>query len=167
MKELNKRPSGLRTIRFQDCDPFGHLNNAKYLDYMINMREDHLMDEYGLNVFTMAQEDQRAWLVGHNEIAYLKPANAMEEVNIQTALIDFTERYVRAEMVMTDKDNSHVKAVLWTKFYHFDFKKGQGATHSEEMLSLLEEIKIEVTQENAEQRARFLARSLKETLTVR
>ena len=28
--------------RFSDCDPFGHLNNARYIDYFINAREDHL-----------------------------------------------------------------------------------------------------------------------------
>ncbi len=27
-------------IRFQDCDPFNHLNNAAYINYLINARED-------------------------------------------------------------------------------------------------------------------------------
>lgn len=167
MTDLNKTPIGTRMIRFQDCDPFGHLNNSKYIDYMINVREDHLMQEYGLNVFTMAQVDKLSWLVGHNEIAYLKPAQVMEEVKIQTALIDFTERYVKAEMVMTDKASSHVKAVLWTKFYHFDFKAGQGAAHSDEMLKLFDGLKIEIGHETVEKRARFLARSLKEVAATR
>lgn len=167
MTDLDKTPLGTRMIRFQDCDPYGHLNNAKYIDYMINVREDHLMSEYGLNVFAMAQIDKRSWLVGHNEITYLKPAQVMEEVKIQTALIDYTEKYVKAEMVMMDKNSTHVKAVLWTKFYHFDFKEGQGAKHSDEMLELFERLKIDVVQESVEKRARFLARSLRETATVR
>lgn len=162
MTHYNKRPIGSRVIRFQDCDPYGHLNNAKYIDYMINVREDHLMNEYGLNVFAMAKIDKRSWLVGHNEIAYLKPANVMEEVLVHTSLIDFTERYVKAEMVMTDKNESHVKAVLWTKFYHFDFKAGQGVQHSEDLLDMFESLKIDIEHENVEQRGRFLARSLKE-----
>ncbi|MFY0593454.1 acyl-CoA thioesterase [Roseivirga sp.] len=167
MKEITKRPFGLRTIRFQDCDPYGHLNNAKYLDYMINVREDHLIHEYDVNVFAMAQKEQRSWLVGHNEIAYLKPANVMEEVRIETSLIDFTERYVKAEMAMLDKDATHVKAVLWTKFYHFDFKQGQGIAHDPKMISLFENIKIDVVQDSVEARARFLAKSLKGLAAVR
>lgn len=163
MTQLDKVPIGNRTIRFQDCDPFGHLNNSKYIDYMINVREDHLMNDYGLNVFAMAQVDKRAWLVGHNEIAYLKPASVMEEVVIQTALIDFTDRYVKAEMVMMDKSKSHVKAVLWTKFYHFDFKMGQGVQHHDELMILFDELKIDVELDSVEQRARFLARGLKES----
>lgn len=35
-------------IRFIDCDPIGHLNNSKYLDYMLNAREDHVEDSTGL-----------------------------------------------------------------------------------------------------------------------
>lgn len=166
MTKLNKTPIGHRTIRFQDCDPYGHLNNAKYIDYMINVREDHLMNEYGLNVFAMAQIDKRSWLVGHNEIAYLKPANVMEEVCIQTALVDFTEKYVKAEMAMMDKEQSHVKAVLWTKFYHFDFKTGQGVQHHDELLGLFDSLKIEIGQDNVEQRARFLARELRASAAV-
>ncbi|OEK06583.1 acyl-CoA thioesterase [Roseivirga misakiensis] len=167
MKDINKRPFSVKTIRFQDCDPYGHLNNAKYLDYMINAREDHLLHEYDINVFAMAKKEQRSWLVGHNEIAYLKPAHVMEEVSIETSLIDFTERYVKAEMAMLDKEGSHVKAVLWTKFYHFDFKQGQGIEHSPKMISLFENIKVDVVQESVEARARFLARNLNAPATVR
>jgi len=29
-------------IRFQDCDPLRHLNNAKYFDYFYNAREDQV-----------------------------------------------------------------------------------------------------------------------------
>ena len=29
-------------IRFSDCDPIGHLNNQRYMDYFLNAREDHL-----------------------------------------------------------------------------------------------------------------------------
>ncbi len=166
MTNYNKRPTSTKVIRFQDCDPYGHLNNAKYIDYLINAREDHLINVYDLNVFAMAQFEKRGWLVGHNEIVYLKPANIMEEVMIHTSLIDFTERYVKAEMVMTDKSESHVKALLWTKFYHFDFKVNQGVQHSDDMLSFLEQIKLDIEHENAEQRARFLARSLKEAAVV-
>ena len=39
-------------IRFPDCDPFNHLNNARYLDYFINAREDQVWDAYGINITT-------------------------------------------------------------------------------------------------------------------
>jgi acyl-CoA thioesterase FadM len=39
-------PKSFYTIRFGDCDLFGHLNNARYLDYFINAREEHLKERY-------------------------------------------------------------------------------------------------------------------------
>jgi acyl-CoA thioester hydrolase len=44
------KPSTFYTIRFSDCDPFGHLNNSKYLDYFINAREDHLKENYDIDL---------------------------------------------------------------------------------------------------------------------
>jgi acyl-CoA thioester hydrolase len=31
---LSKELESTAVIRFQDCDPFGHLNNARYIDYL-------------------------------------------------------------------------------------------------------------------------------------
>ena len=164
MTTLNKAPESKRLIRFQDCDPYGHLNNSKYIDYMINVREDHLINEYDLNVFLMAHEQKRSWIVGQNEIAYLKPSLIMEEVVIQTRLINYTERFVQAEMVMYDAKKTHVKAVLWTKFFHFDFAVGRAATHSEKLMSLFEMVHMPTEVDRVEKRARMLAADLKETV---
>ena len=164
MTTLNKTPESKRLIRFQDCDPYGHLNNSKYIDYMINVREDHLINEYDLNVFLMAHEQKRSWIVGQNEIAYLKPSLIMEEVVIQTRLINYTERFVQAEMVMYDAKKTHVKAVLWTKFFHFDFAVGRAVTHSEKLMSLFEMVHMPTEVDRVEKRARMLAADLKETV---
>ena len=159
---LNKNPHSFKTIRFQDCDPFGHLNNSKYLDYMINVREDHLIEEYGLNIFKMAQRDKKSWVVGHTEIAYFKSAQVMEEVMIRTRLIEFSDRHVKAEMVMTNKEESHVKAVLWSKFYYFDFVANKGTRHTPELMARFEDLVVPLEVQNAELRAKLLNKSLKE-----
>jgi len=161
MKVYNKNPESKRLIRFQDCDPFGHLNNSKYIDYMINVREDHLVEEYDLNVFLMAQRDKRSWIVGQNEIVYLKPSLIMEKVVISTSLIDFTDRYVQAEMVMYDEKKSHIKAVLWTRFFHFDFGLGKAVSHTEELMRIFEKLLIKLPVDRVEERAKILSRDLK------
>ena len=48
-------------IRFSDCDPIGHLNNVKYLEYMLNAREDHVEEFYG---FTYEQYLKRQVVLG-------------------------------------------------------------------------------------------------------
>ena len=71
-------------IRFPDCDGFNHLNNARYLDYFINAREDQVWDAYDINIYHMAKAEGKSWVVGSNQIAYLKPAMLMETVVIQS-----------------------------------------------------------------------------------
>ena len=164
--KYNKQPVSKALIRFQDCDPFGHLNNSKYLDYMINAREDHLIQEYDLDIFRMARQEGRSWVVGHSEIVYLKPALVMEEVKIQSRLIEFTERYVKAEMVMLDNQEEQIKAVLWSKFVHYDLKTLRSRPHEEEMMSILAEIHIPLEEATLEQRAKKLAEAQKLTAKV-
>lgn len=43
---MEKEFSSTVKIRFADCDPIGHLNNVKYLEYMLNAREDHVEQNY-------------------------------------------------------------------------------------------------------------------------
>jgi acyl-CoA thioester hydrolase len=44
---MEKTPISFYTVRFNDCDPLGHLNNSKYIDYFLNAREDHLKEHFG------------------------------------------------------------------------------------------------------------------------
>ncbi len=57
-KFYSKEPVSNVVIRFQDCDPFGHLNNARYIDYFINAREGHLVEYYNLDIYER-QNNQR------------------------------------------------------------------------------------------------------------
>lgn len=159
--EYIKAPESTVVVRFQDCDPLGHLNNSRYIDYMINVREDHLIGHYDFNIFKMTRELGITWVVGHHELAYLKPVFVMEKVLIQTRLINYTEKYVQAEMVMYDLHKTHIKAVLWSKFFHFDVKSQKSRAHSEEHLSLFEKLLDSVAHEKVEERARHLATELK------
>src|SRR5689334_21657889 len=96
-------------IRFPDCDPFNHLNNARYLDYFINAREDHLMGAMNFNVYQIAQEQGISWVVGSHRIAYLRPALLMETVVIDSTLLTVGERDLLVEMRMWNKAKSELK----------------------------------------------------------
>ena len=43
-------------IRFSDCDPFNHLNNARYIDYFINAREDQLLANINFNIYIILRQ---------------------------------------------------------------------------------------------------------------
>ncbi|MCW5898052.1 MAG: acyl-CoA thioesterase [Flavobacteriales bacterium] len=120
-------------IRFPDCDPFNHLNNARYLDYFINAREDHLMHGLGFNIYQYARETGTSWVVGINRIAYLKPAMLMETVSIDSTILAWREREVLVEMRMWDEERTALKALLWSTFVHVDLRSGRSIPHNEAM----------------------------------
>ena len=104
MKQLEKTIESKVKIRFPDCDPFNHLNNSKYIDYIINAREDHLLEFYDFDIYKLVQEKGISWVVGQNQIAYLNPAILMETVIIQTQLIFFNEKTLLLEAFMWNAD---------------------------------------------------------------
>jgi len=49
--KMNKIVKSKAKIRFQDCDPHNHLNNAQYIDYFMNAREDQLIEHFDFDIF--------------------------------------------------------------------------------------------------------------------
>ncbi|MGX5820634.1 acyl-CoA thioesterase [Chitinophaga lutea] len=139
---LNKEPLSLHAIRFNDCDPFGHLNNASYLNYFMNAREDQLAEHYNISLQTFA-EKKRGWVVTQHRIAYLKPALVGEKVWIGSRLLDFGTDGIQLEMWMSDEAKKKLKAFLWTTFAHVDLTTGRRTAHDEEFIRLLGDLRVE------------------------
>jgi YbgC/YbaW family acyl-CoA thioester hydrolase len=134
MEELQKTWESKSLIRFPDCDPFNHLNNARYLDYLINAREDHILKFHHFNIYELARKKGISWVVSRNQIAYLKPALLMETVIIQSTLLRMDEREILVEMSMWNTDKTILKAFLWTNFVHFNILTQRRETHSDELM---------------------------------
>jgi YbgC/YbaW family acyl-CoA thioester hydrolase len=117
-------------VRFSDCDPFGHLNNSKYIDYFLNAREDHLKEAYDIDLKVWAQQGQ-AFVVTAHEIRYLRPATYNEAVSIQSALIGWGDNSLLVEMSMFGKDRQ-LKAILWTTFTRINPVTGKKMIHPPE-----------------------------------
>jgi YbgC/YbaW family acyl-CoA thioester hydrolase len=151
-----------RKVRFQDCDPFNHLNNASYIDYFLNAREDQLMENYNLDIFGVATKQGLSWVVASNQIQYIKPAFTMETILIDSQLIAAGSRSLLVEMRMWDEKQTHLKAVLWSNFIHFDLKTQKSAKHGEEFSKLFTAILLPVEQTTFEDRRDYLIRQRKE-----
>jgi acyl-CoA thioester hydrolase len=140
MKTLPKVVESKTKVRFQDCDPFNHLNNGSYINYFINHREDAILEHYNLDMFAMAKQTGKSWVSSSNQIAYLKPAFLMETVTISSQLFRKTESELYVEMRMYNKDKSQLKAVIWCGFTHFNLLEQKRAIHAENMNQLFETI---------------------------
>lgn len=157
MKQLEKLPESAVKIRFPDCDPFNHLNNSKYIDYFINTREDHLLSYYDFDLHSIAREKGISWVVSQNQIAYLAPATLMEPVIIQTRLITSDDKSLVVESMMWNSTKTGLKAVLWTKFVHFNLKTKKSEVHSTDLMNLFRHIEYPLNEEiSFEDRVRIL-----------
>ncbi|MEO8413158.1 MAG: acyl-CoA thioesterase [Ginsengibacter sp.] len=100
MQTISKLWESKVLIRFSDCDPFNHLNNARYIDYFINAREDHLLANMNFSVYQFASAYGLGWVVSKNQVAYVKPAFHMETVVIDYALLRLGTTEILVEMKM-------------------------------------------------------------------
>jgi len=140
MNNLPKTVTSKSKIRFQHCDPFNHLNNANYINYFINHREDMILEHYGVDMFKMAKETGQSWVSSSNQIAYLKPAFLMETVTIESQLFRESESDLMVEMRMYNKDKTQLKSLIWCGFTYFDIMKQKRAYHSDEMNLLFKSV---------------------------
>ena len=137
---LVKEPQSVVVARFQDCDPFGHLNNARYIDYFLNARQDHLSTYYDFRTYEPGM--QASWVVRTTQIAYLRPVAAMEEVLIRTRLIEFAETSLLVEGLMLDKQGRSLKSLIWFDFVYISLASARPVKHTEELVQRFESVVV-------------------------
>ena len=161
MKNLPNQLESLVKVRFQDCDPFNHLNNAAYINYLINAREDQILEHYGIDIYNMARTLGVSWVVASNQIAYINPAFLMEEVLIDSQLLHFDDSNLRVELRMWNKEKTKIKAVMWSTFVHFNLMKQKRAFHSTELMTLFSTVKNPIETTIFEERIDFFKKNHK------
>ena len=148
-------------IRFQDCDPFNHLNNGRYIDYFINQREDQVLSAYGIDLFKMIREDQIGWVVSSSQLAYLLPVFTMEEIAFESQTIEFSKKHLKVEMRMFNKDKTKLKSFAWMTFIHIDLKTNTTTQHSNQLMNLFSDIALPVHESHFDEREMNLRKLIK------
>lgn len=121
----------------------GHLNNARFLDYFLNAREEHTMQHYALNLGELAREQNAAWVITKHHLSYLRPASHGELVRIRTQLIHFDNSNLVVEMQMLSEDGQRLKALLWSEMAFVAVRAGTRTEHSDALMDMLEELDVE------------------------
>lgn len=159
MKKLPKVLKSNARIRFQDCDPFNHLNNAAYLNYFTNAREDQINENYGIDIYKMAKELGVSWVVGSNQIAYINPAFLMEEIVIESQLLNYNPTSLFVELRMWNKDQTKIKAIMWSRFVHFNLTRQKREKHSDQIMKLFERVHMPIDTLRFEDRVTFFKKN--------
>lgn len=164
MNTLPKLLENKTKIRFQDCDPFNHLNNGAYLNYFMNHREDVLLKNYNIDIYNLAKKIGKSWVSSSNQIAYLKPVFLTEIVTIQSQLIKYTESDLIVEMRMYNEDKSQLKSIIWAGFTYFNLLKQKRETHSENFMALFKDVNNPIEINTFEERVKELKYDLVKTV---
>jgi YbgC/YbaW family acyl-CoA thioester hydrolase len=127
-------------VQYQDCDPFNHLNNSRYIDYIMGARTQQILDEYGFNTSELAYKQGIGWVAAQTQISYFAPASWMEVITIESRLIGFSESSLLVEAFVWNEHKTKLKSVMWAKLVHFNIKTQRSNRHSEELMKLFSEI---------------------------
>ena len=153
---MSTRPEIRTKIRFADCDPMGHLYNGRYLEYFMNAREDHLLNEYDMDLYAYTAQTGNTWMVVQNQISYFREARLMEEVVISSRLLKMDDIKATAEMIMYDSKKTHIKSLLWVTFIHFNVKTKSVGPLSNEMKEIFIDLLDPVEETSFDQRSATL-----------
>ncbi|MEQ6122286.1 acyl-CoA thioesterase [Reichenbachiella sp. MALMAid0571] len=138
-KDYQKTTKSSSLIRFQDCDPLRHLNNAKYFDYYFNAREDQVPKLYGVKQSLIFKEFSAVWVVYNHQIAYIRPAPMGEWVKIFSRIIWHNQNSMLVEYFMTNEEENELKNVLWSTMRYVDYD-GHPVDHPEQITQYLDAI---------------------------
>lgn len=161
---MQKELSTVVKVRFSDCDPIGHLNNVKYLEYMLNAREDHVENGYGFTYEEYTRRTGCTWITIQNEIAYLKEVRYNAKVMITSKTIEVGDRLSKVEILMKSEDGSTIHSVLWLTVIYFDMKTRRAAIQPPETISLFKDFLVNLEEPDFKSRVASL-RKLNKSVT--
>lgn len=149
---MEKELSSVVKVRFSDCDPIGHLNNVKYLEYMLNAREDHVEKGYGFTYEEYTRKTGCTWITVQNEIAYLKEVRYNAKVIITSKTIEIGDRLSKVEIIMKSEDGKTIHSVLWLTVIYFDLKTRKSLPHPEDTKKLFTRFLTELPEKDFQSR---------------
>lgn len=143
-------------IRFSDCDPLGHLNNMRYLDYFLNAREDQLKEFANFDVYKHSKATGQIWVMFQNQITYLRPVFYTNVVKMTSQVFKFSDKSIQVEMQMRDKKTDELKAVLWMIAVYIDMRANKSVSHPPDIVEMISNIYMPLEQNSFEERVKFL-----------
>ncbi|MDQ0476613.1 MULTISPECIES: thioesterase family protein [Chryseobacterium] len=158
---MQKEISNLSKIRFSDCDPIGHLNNVKYLEYMLNAREDHVEAGYGFTYEEYTRKTGCTWITIQNEIAYLKEVRYNAKVLISSKTIEVGDRLSKVEILMKSADGKTIHCLLWVTVIYFNMKTRKSDVHPEDTRRLFEKFLVDLEEKDFKSRASYFRKQNK------
>jgi acyl-CoA thioester hydrolase len=123
-------------VRFRDCDPMGHVNNAVYLTYLEQARFSQWRALWGFGEQPVPGNTRPGIILARVEIDYRKPARYGERLEIRIGLAGIGRSSFTYEYEVVEADGS-VVAVARSVQVMYDYAMGQPVPVPDDIRTML------------------------------
>jgi acyl-CoA thioester hydrolase len=128
------------SVRFRDCDPMGHANNAVYFTYLEETRFAHWRELWGARPSSKGGRQLPAGMPGvilaHAECDFRRPVRYGERLAIALTVAEVRRSSFRYQYVIADEEGRTV-AEARTVQVMYDYDKEQPVRVPDEIRELL------------------------------
>ncbi len=119
-------------VRFSDCDPLGHVNNAVYSTYLEQARIVLWRAQAGLELRRVASgQGGESFILARTEIDFRSQAHDGDELEVRLSLEGFGRTSARYSYEIIDVPTERVVATAKTVQVWYDYDKGTPAELTE------------------------------------
>jgi acyl-CoA thioester hydrolase len=120
-------------VRFSDCDPLGHVNNAVYSTYLEQARIVLWRAQAGLELRRAASgQGGESFILARTEIDFRSEAHDGDELEVRLALEGFGRTSARYVYEIVDVATERVVAAAKTVQVWYDYSAGKPVALTEE-----------------------------------
>ena len=129
-------------VRFSDCDPLGHVNNAVYLTYLEQARIVLWRDQLGVQLGRSAEGGSRGarFILARAEIDFKSQAFDGDELEVRLSLAGFGRSTATYEYEVVDVPTNRLVASAKTVQVWFDYDGGRSVPIDDELKKKLTRI---------------------------
>jgi acyl-CoA thioester hydrolase len=123
-------------VRFRDCDPMGHVNNAVYLTYLEQARFAHWRAAWGFDVEGLPA-DAPGVILARAEIDYRRPARYGDTLEVRISLDRIGRTSFSYSYEVVDQSDA-VVALAKSVQVMYDYAAGRPVPLTDEMRNKLQ-----------------------------
>ncbi len=136
------RPTLIRyrlRVRFSDCDPLGHVNNANYLTYLEQARTVLWGKQLGWTSRRAALGGPRGegFILARAEVDFRAQAHDGDELEVRLSLTGFGRSTATYEYEVVDITDDRLVATAKTVQVWFDYDSGRSVPITDELKAVL------------------------------
>ena len=123
------------TVRFSDCDPLGHVNNAVYSTYLEQARIDLWRKQAGYELRRAASGRQprgEGFILARTEIDFRSQAHDGDELEVRLGLEGFGRTSAKYSYEIVDVETGRLVVEAKSVQVWYDYDTGKPAPLSEE-----------------------------------